>query len=151
MIAVYCFLFVRVSKESSPCPFFPFNEALSNGTKANPYVILIKQLLVCHQNRKNHTGHFHNSACVSSAVTGCWGRGGGRKETVLLVFKLDPMHCCVFIEEKKKIEEIVFDSLSRVDETNKKKSSQWVDMLAWNFFISCFTESDWQCKLCIYA
>ena len=45
------------------------------------------------------------------------------------------------------MEEIVLDSLSRVDET-KKKSSLWVDMLAWNVFISCFKESDWQCKLC---
>lgn len=43
MIAAHCFLFVRVSEESSRCPFEKERQkkkeaVVSNGTKANPYV-----------------------------------------------------------------------------------------------------------------
>lgn len=61
------FPFVRVSKEGFLCPFQKKEAVVSNGTKANPYVTLIEQLLVHdptqHQNRTNYTGHLQ-SACI---------------------------------------------------------------------------------------
>lgn len=45
LVAIQCFQFVKVSKDSFFRPFFKKKEAVvSNGTKANPYVILSEQL-----------------------------------------------------------------------------------------------------------